>query len=227
MSEQKKDQNTVSDLVVNNVEDTTVDNDCGVQDPLCNKTNDSNENKYVVLMETSGEECESWYYCIRYEGNENNLQYLQEQLETVDWYILDDLSTFDLDLEHFISEKTAKELTKLELNHYSFHRKFDGVLDRIELNLRKKDKNEKKMVKVFDILGYGQIEDYIDKEDLDEEDLTDTPQSSSEDEESSSEESENDSSKKKSNKKNDIPPSLQKNNLPRFAKIKRRHNKKK
>lgn len=235
MSEQKKDQNTVSDLVADNAEDTTVNKDCGVQDPVCNKTNDSNENKYVVLMETSGEECESWYYCIRYEGNEKNLQYLQEQLETVDWYILDDLSTFDLDLEHFISEKTAKELTKLELNHHSFHRKFDGVLDRVELNLRKKDKNEKKMVKVFDILGYGQIEDYIDKEDLDEEDLTDTPQSSSEDEESSSEESENDSSeesendssKKKSNKKNDIPPSLQKNNLPRFAKIKRRHNKKK
>ena len=135
-------------------------------------------------METSGEECESWYYCIRHEGNEKNLQHLQEQLESVDWYILDDLSTFDLDLEHFINETNAKELTKLELNHHSFHRKFDGVLDKVNLNLRVKDKNEKKMVKVFDVLGYGQIEDYIDGEDLDEEDLTDTPQSSSDDDES-------------------------------------------
>ena len=158
--------------------DTTVHEDCIIKKtPTPSVVNDE---KYVVLMETSGEECESWYYCIRYRGNEENLQYLQKQLETVDWYILDDLSTFDLDLEHFISEKTAKELTKLELNHHSFHRKFDGILDRIELNLRNKDKNEKKMVKVFDVLGYGQIEDYIDGEDLDEEDLTDTPQSSSE-----------------------------------------------
>lgn len=203
MSETNKssDQKSVQDTVIhNNVSESTT------------------ENKYVVLMETSGEECESWYYCIKYKGNEENLQYLQKQLETVDWYILDDLSTFDLDLEHFISEKTAKELTKLELNHHSFHRKFDGVLDKIELNLRQKDKNEKKMVKVFDILGYGQIEDYIDDEDLDEEDLTDTPQSSSE---SSSEDSEEETSSSKKG----IPKILQKSNLPRFARVKRRHNK--
>ena len=135
--------------------------------------------KYAVLMETSGEECESWYYCIQWEKNKENLQHLQDQLESVDWYILDDLSTFDLDLEHLISEQTAKELTKLELNHHSFHRKFDGSLDKINLHLRSKDKNEKKMVKVFDVLGYGQIEDFVDKEDLDEEDLS----SSTEDEE--------------------------------------------
>lgn len=216
MSEQKKDQNSVTDLVENN--HTYKDSD---EKSVCNKT-DPKENKYVVLMETSGEECESWYYCIRYKGNENNLKYLQEQLETVDWYILDDLSTFDLDLEHFISETTAKELTKLELNHHSFHRKFDGILDRIELNLRKKDKNEKKMVKVFDILGYGQIEDYIDKEDLDEEDLTDTPQSSSEE----SEESEESGDLSKSITKGVIPAALQKSNLPRFAKAKRKQRKK-
>lgn len=185
------------------------------------KQNVNEDEKYVVLMETSGEECESWYYCIRYKGNEKNLKHLQDQLETVDWYILDDLSTFDLDLEHFISERTAKELTKLELNHHSFHRKFDGVLDKIDLKLRKKDQNDKKMVKVFDILGYGQIEDYIDKEDIDEEDLTDTPQSSSE--ESEEEESEEEEKKNKQLKKN-IPKNL--HNIPRMAQIKRyrRHN---
>lgn len=200
--------------------------------PTLSNDRNTQESKYAVLMETSGEECESWYYCIKYEGNEKNLKHLQEQLESVDWYILDDLSTFDLDLEHFISAKTAKELTKLELNHHSFHRKFDGVLDKIELNLRKKDKNEKKMVKIFDILGYGQIEDFIEDEDLDEEDLTDTPQSSSDDDDDRSNtdgsdtDGSNEDTESKHNKKG-IPVALQKSNLPRFAKAKRRHNKKK
>lgn len=202
MSELEKDQNSVPIIVT-----------------------EDNTSQYVVLMETSGEECESWYYCIRYKGNEKNLEHLQKQLESVNWYILDDLSTFDLDLEHFISEQTAKELTKLELNHYSFHRKFDGVLDTIELKLRKKDNNEKKMVKVFDILGYGQIEDFIDGEDLDEEDLTDTQASSSdsqvESEEESKEESDENPDNKSDSKKKGIPLALQKSNLPRFAKAKR------
>jgi hypothetical protein len=202
------------------VQDTTVHEDNNITKST------PTEYKYVVLMETSGEECESWYYCIKYEGNEKNLQYLQKQLETVDWYILDDLSTFDLDLEHFISEKTAKELTKLELNHHSFHRKFDGVLDKVELNFRQKDKNEKKMVKVFDVLGYGQIEDYIDKEDIDEEDLTDTPQSSSESSsDEDSDEDSNESSSVEPNTKKGIPVALQKSNLPRFARAKRRQRK--
>lgn len=164
--------------------------------------------RYVVLMETSGEECESWYYCIRYEGNENNLKHLQEQLELVDWYILEDLSTFDLDLDHFISENTAKELTKLELNHVSFHRKFDGVLDDINLNIRTKDTNEKKMTKVFDILSYGQIEDYIDEEDIDEEDLTES-HSSEEDSDSEHNYSKSDSDSKSDIQENaTIPKSL-------------------
>lgn len=230
MSDQDKDRNLDSTPKPEEklaYEDTTVHKDCITQEKQTQST--EKDEKYVVLMETSGEECESWYYCIRYRGNEENLHHLQKQLETVDWYILDDLSTFDLDLDHFISEKTAKELTKLELNHHSFHRKFDGVLDRIELNLRKRDKNEKKMVKVFDILGYGQIEDYIDGEDLDDEDLTDTPQSSSEEESSEDEEdeedegeSENNENDSKQKRKKGIPEALRTSNLPRFARAKRR-----
>ena len=171
-------------------------------------------------METNGEECESWYYCLRYQGNEDNLKHLQKQLETVEWFILDDLSTFDLDLDHLISEKTAKELTKLELNHISFHRKFDGKLDKIDLGLRDKYNNEKKMTKVFDILSYGQIEDFIDREDIDEEDLTDTPLSDSETEshnESSGKCSESDN-ETITPKKKQIPKLLQ--DIPRFAKDK-------
>ena len=122
--------------------------------------------QYAVLMETSGEECESWYYCIRYQGNENNLKHLERQLNQVEWFILGDLSTFDLDLKHLISAETARDLIRLDLNHYSHHRKFDGVLDVVDLHFDPRDKTEKKMVKAFDLLGYGQIEDYIEEEDI-------------------------------------------------------------
>jgi len=136
--------------------------------------------KYVVLMETNGKECESWYYFIKYEGNEDSLNHLQKQLEKVDWFILEDLSTFDLDLENFVTNTTAKEMTRVDLNCCSFHRKFDGQLRKIDLGFHRKDDNEEKITKIFDILGYGQIEDYINDEDIDSDDMIE--ESSDEDE---------------------------------------------
>jgi hypothetical protein len=129
------------------------------------------DGSYVVLMETSGEENESWLYFIRLQGNLDNLLHLRNQLDEVEWYLIDDLSTFDLDLDHPVSAQTAKEMTKIDLNHTSFHRKFDGTLKKIDLDFKKKDGNDTKICKTFDILGYGQIENFIDDEDLDEEDL--------------------------------------------------------
>lgn len=186
-----------------------------------NTVTETTPSKYAVLMETSGEECESWLYFIRYEGNKENLENLQTQIESVNWYILDDLSTFDLELDYLVSETTAKEMTKIDLNSYSFNRKFDGKLKRIELNLRKKDKNEKKMIKVFDVLGYGQIEDYIDNEDLDPEDLTSTNESSEEENESENESSDSDQKNIKT-----LPSSLLNNNLQKFNNKHRRHKRK-
>lgn len=147
------------------------------------------DGKYVTLMETSGEENESWIFFIRLDGNEENIKHLQSQLEQVEWYIIDDLSTFDLDVEHPVSAQTAKEMTKVDLNHTSFHRKFDGVLQKIDLGYTKKDGNETKICKTFDILGYGQIENFIDDEDLDEEDLASDEDDSETSSGSSSEES--------------------------------------
>ena len=178
----------------------------------------STENKYVVLMETSGEECESWYTCIRYNGNENNLKHLNKQLESIDWYILDDLSTFDLELDKYVSAKTAKEMTKVDLNSNSFHRKFDGRLKKIDFDFKKKDGNETRICKVFDVLGYGQIEEYISDEDIDDEDLVTDDESTDNEtvrESSSSEEEESEDEKKDEKKdvrKKRIPPSLAKNN---------------
>lgn len=152
---------------------------------------------YVVLQEFNDQECEAWLYFIRRNGNEENLQHLQQQLEKIDWYVMDSLSAFDLDLEHNVSASTAKEMTKIELNAYSFHRKFDGKLQKIDFHFSRKDSNETKMCKVFDVLGYGQIENFIDDEDIDDEDMefvnTDDEDSSSSstDDEASSDDDEN------------------------------------
>jgi len=157
---------------------------------------------YAVLMETNGEEFESWYYFIRVEGNEESLRYLQDQLEQVDWYLLDDYSTFDLDLDHYVSAITAKEMTKVELNHCSFHRKFDGKLQKIDLGFEKKDKNKRKIKKTFEILGYGLIENFVDDEDIDPEDLV-SGSDSDEDTDDESVSSSDDSSDEEDNRKRD------------------------
>jgi len=142
--------------------------------------------KYAILMESNDEEFEQWYYFIKVDGNEENLKYLQKQLEKIEWEIMEDLSTFDLELEYLVSAQTAKEMTKIDLNAYSFHRKFDGTLQKIDFEFKRKDGNETKMCKVFDTLGYGKIEEYISDEDVDEEDY----ETESTDEESVSESSE-------------------------------------
>ena len=110
------------------------------------------EIKYVVLCETNEEEPESWYYFIKYNGNEKALEYLQKQLEKVDMYLSDGCSTFDLDLDHFFSATTAKEMTKLEVNSFMFHKKFDGELEMINLNLKKRDSNDKMISKLTENL---------------------------------------------------------------------------
>lgn len=123
---------------------------------------------YVTLVETNGKHYECWYYFIKYEGNEEAIQHLEKQLNEMEPMILEDLSFFDIDTEHRMSEKTAKEMTSLEVNHVMFHRKFDGTLKKIDFGFKKKDSNNKKIIKVFNILGIGGISNFIDKEDVEE-----------------------------------------------------------
>ena len=140
--------------------------------------------KYAVLMETNGEECESWLYFIKHDGNEDKLQHLLKQLEQIEMYIIDDLSTFDLDLEHLVSEQTAKEMTTIELNSVSFHRKFDGVMKTVNLGLKRKDSNEKRIRRAHKALGFGNIDEYIEDEDIDTEDqVTERSESEHDDDE--------------------------------------------
>jgi hypothetical protein len=209
---------------MNNEQETKTE-ESSLKDTLV-KISDNVKHNYVVLMETNEKDCESWYYFIKYQGNVSNLEYLKDQLNEVDWYILDNYSTFDLDLEHFVSENTAKEMTKIEVNCYCFHRKFDGVLQKIDLRFKKKEKNKKKIRKTFDILGRGKIEEFIDEEDIDDEDLTDSSEdSSSEDNESlsSGEESSSGSPEKQITK---IPPLLLNNDKkPGWVKAKQKKKK--
>ena len=221
MSSEDKKSDSIPETSTDSERGDVKDNNDPKTDPACEeepKINDDfnpsrmTEGDYVVLMETNGKELESWMTSIRLEGNEEALQHLQDQLEKVDWYIVDDLSTFDLDLEHRICARTAKEMTKLELNSVQFHRKFDGKLRNINLGLRRKDSNESKICKVFDILGYGGVDDYLSDEDLDEEDLTDNPYSDSE---SSSEESSDEEPPPR--RKKDIPRNKERVGIPRAA----------
>jgi len=170
---------------------------------------------YAILMETNGEEMESWYYFIRVEGNEENLKHLQEQIEQIAWYILDEYSTFDLDLEHYVSAQTAKEMSKVDLNHNSFHRKFDGKLQKIDFEFSRKDKNKRKIKKVNNMLAYGAIEDFIDDEDIDPEDLVSVSESDDTDNESftSSSSSGSDESRGDKRKKYDVPKALRLRNV--------------
>jgi hypothetical protein len=61
-------------------------------------------------------------------------------------------------------------MSKVNINEYS-HRKFDGTLQKINLNFNKKDGNDTKICKTFDVLGHGKIGSFIDDEDIDEEDI--------------------------------------------------------
>jgi hypothetical protein len=184
------------------------------------------ENKYAILQEHNAEECETWLYFLKYNGNEANLKHMQSQLEKITWTVMDDYSTFDLELEYLVSEQTAKEMTMVELNHLSRHRKFDGILKPIDFDLDDLDsikdtnkKNRKGIRKVNKLLLNGSIENYIDNEDepenldfLENSDISDNELSehSSDD---SSEDSINEEENQKPKKLEALPQSL--NNVPR------------
>ena len=87
-------------------------------------------------------------------------------------------------------------MTKIDLNATSFHRKFDGKLKKIDFEFSKKDGNETKIYKVYDTIGFGKIEEFIDDEDIDEEDMVNASENESITESESSESEVEDNRKK-------------------------------
>jgi len=133
---------------------------------MLKEENSNEEITFATLMETSGDECESWYYFLRWEGNEEVLKHLSSQLEQIEMYIEDQLSTFDLDIQHLVSDRTASEMTSLELNSVTFHRKFKGKMTAINIGLRRADSNERRLSRVNQKLGLQKIADYILDEEI-------------------------------------------------------------
>lgn len=157
-----------------------------------NEPSHNMEGMYAVLAETNNQYRETWYYFIRYDTNVEALEQLYAQLDSIEWVYLESYSTFALDLEHLVSPQTAKELTKLCVNEGSYHRKFDGTLEFINFGFRKRDNNIVRLINVCDTIGFGNIENFIDKEDFDPEDFDeeeDESESESESEEESSDSS--------------------------------------
>ena len=156
--------------------------------------------RYAILMETNGAEFESWYYFIRYDGNEDALAFLQNQLLSVEWCIIDDLGTFDLELSYLVSEQTAREMCKVDLNSQSFHRKFDGTLEMIDFDLDDDDDDEDRIEKINRLIGYGNIDRFITYEDPCDSDY-DGGDRSEDDEDDDDEDDDEDDDDKKSAKK--------------------------
>jgi len=121
--------------------------------------------RYAILTETNGGEYETWYTFIRYEGNEEAIHNLDEQFKKIRFYIIDELSTFEIEYKRLVGEQTAREMCKMDLNSYMFHRKFDGKLSLIDFGFSKNDRNDDRIEKINDKIGMGDIDRYIDKED--------------------------------------------------------------
>jgi hypothetical protein len=199
------------------------------------EVNSKSEMKYAILQENNGEENESWLYFLRYNGNEDELKFLKQQLDSIDWYFLDDMSVFDLDLDHLVSETTAREMSRVELNTYTMHRKFDGKLKKIDLDFTKSTSNNKKLKRVYRKLAFGNIDQYIDQEDRDPDDIVVSGESSSSSSSDNDDEHNSDSSSSSSSSNNNetateaetkprkrgsVPKNIE---IPRYAKAKKKH----
>lgn len=143
------------------------------------------DGEYVILQEHNHDEAETWLYFIRWQGNEDVLTHLNNQIEPLSGHLLDDCSSFDIDINNRVSAITAKQMTKLELNSFQWHRKFDGVMKAIDFRFKEKHSMDYMVDKVHRVLSFGKICDYIDDEDIDtdlltEESDTDTDDTDSE-----------------------------------------------
>ena len=157
--------------------------------------------EYITLVENNFIENETWYYFIIKENNEEEIGFLQKQLDSIEWYIDGDLSVFNLDVKNPVSAETAKFMSKIDVNSYMFHRKFDGKLKKINFKFGSKNKDNskimlKKMKKVFDLLSYGRIDKFIDDEDIDTDDLESDDSNDDSNDDSDSEDSDKSSEKK-------------------------------
>jgi hypothetical protein len=145
----------------------------------------SNETKYAIFQEIDDDENTTVLTFIKYNGNEENLNHLKSCIEKVKWINYDGYSRFTLDLDYLVSQNTAKEMKNIETYEHCSFRKFDGNLKKIDFNFQQTDRNIAKHRKVNKLLGGGRIEEYIDNEDLRDNEVEESSGEDSSEEESS------------------------------------------
>ncbi len=138
---------------------------------------------------------------------------MKKKIESFEPVIIEDCSTFDIDINNLVSAQTAKEMTKIELNAHQWHRKFDGQLEKIKIKFKDDDDNESKMIKIFNKLGYGQIENYISDEDIDSCDLTDGSGDDEDEDEDEEEHDDDDSDSNDDDSSSDQETSVEKSSI--------------
>ena len=158
--------------------------------------------KYAVLMETSGPDYESWYYFIKYDGNEKALKFIKDQLDSIENDVVyDDMSKFDIDIDNLISLEAVNQFIMLELNSVMYHRRYDGKVDMIDFGFKKKDKDSKRLLIIDEMLSGGKIDIYVSDQYVPKEheptesDLEDQSDSSESDKESDEETNDIDTTK--------------------------------
>lgn len=110
--------------------------------------------RFVVLSETSSKEHETWTWFLQYDGNEEELQKLSNYLNRIDQYFIGDTSTYQLDLNHTVSENTANEMCFIKTgNYYGCPQMITGKMRPFTLVLG--DNNNENLLKLDEVLYSG------------------------------------------------------------------------
>ena len=166
--------------------------------------------RYVVLQEQESDSDGDMYYFIKYDGNEESLKSLADQIGKIEKWTWE-YPIYTIDMDHMVSEFTANEMCQLEINSY-LHGKYNKFLP-VDFHFKAKDSDEKMQKRVFKVFGNNGIFEYLQDEDtFGKPDRTSSSSETSSEEESSSEsesESEDEGKGKQKKKKvKGLPPML-------------------
>jgi hypothetical protein len=132
------------------------------------KTNSRPEDaSYAVFAETNADDMETWLTFISKSGNEDHLNHLAKQFNEIDWGEAPEYTgMFALDTRG-VSWSTARDMMMINLNTRYDPNKFDGPMQRVDFGFKRRDTDETKAVKVYEIIGGAHICDFLGTEDLD------------------------------------------------------------
>ena len=125
------------------------------------------EPTYAVFAETNADDMETWLTFISKEGNESKLNHLSRQLDQIDWSEAPEYTGMFVVDTKGVSRTTAREMMFVNLNTRYDPNKFDGPMKLIDFGFKKKDSHETKAVKVYELIGEGNVCNFLGKEDLD------------------------------------------------------------